>query len=83
MFIEVPYRSQEEIIYINLDNVVMAQPRVGKSSISGERRTKTYTSFLLTGLVGNSPTLDTLLEWEKFVETVAPFDTKWAPISGD
>lgn len=77
MFIATPYRSQDEIIYINLDNVVMAQPRFAKIGAPGERRGKNYTSFLLTGLVGNSPTLDTLLEWQHFVEAVSPYESRW------
>ena len=80
MFIVAPYRSDNQLVYINLDNVVMAQPRTGKGA-AGEKRGTTYTSFLLTGLVGNSPTLDTLLEWEKFVSEVTPYETKWQPES--
>lgn len=81
MFIVAPYQTAEQIIYINLDNVVMAQPRLARVGIRGEVKGKNYTSFLLTGLVGNSPTLDTLLEWQKFVEEVTPFETKWQPES--
>ena len=82
MFLATPNRTMDEIIYINLENVVMAQPRFAKVGLSGERKGKTYTSFLLTGLVGNSPTLETLLEWSEFVSAVAPFETAWNPQGG-
>lgn len=79
MFIQVPYKSSEEIIYINLDNVAMAQPRLAKTGGPGERRSKTYTSFMLISFVGASPVLDTLLEWSTFIETVEPHLASWQP----
>lgn len=77
MFIAVPYKTNEEIVYINLDNVAMAQPRFAKTGGPGERRGKMYTSFMLISFVGASPVLDTLLEWSKFMETVEPYLSEW------
>lgn len=82
MFIAVPYKNSEEIIYINLDNVAMAQPRFAKTGGPGERKGKTYTSFLLISYVGTSPVLETLLEWGTFMEIAAPYESTWDPNQG-
>lgn len=79
MFLTAPYRNNEEFICINIDNVVMAQPRLGKVGQPGEKKGVNYTSFLMTSHIGISPTLDTLLEWEKFTEMIMPFDSQWIP----
>jgi len=79
MFVAVPYKSQEEIVYINLDNVAMAQPRFARTGGPGERKGKTYTSFLLISYVGTSAVLETLLEWSEFMEIAAPHESKWDP----
>lgn len=78
MFIAVPFKNEEELIYINLNNIAMAQPRFAKGG-AGERRGKTYVSFLLISYVGTSAILDTLLEWSKWMETIEPFLSKWDP----
>lgn len=79
MFIAVPYKSDEELIYINLSNIAMAQPRFARTGGPGEKKGKTYTSFLLISYVGTSAILETLLEWGKWMETIEPFLTAWDP----
>lgn len=79
MFLAVPYKAPNEIVYVNLSNVSVAMPRPGKVNVPGEKKGKTYTSFLLVSYVGNSATLDTLYEWHEFMQDVAPYETAWDP----
>lgn len=79
VFISAPYKSDQELVYINMANIALAQPRPGRVGMPGEKKGKTYTSFLMTTHLGPSPTLETLLEWGKFMEIVTPYENIWAP----
>lgn len=62
------YKSKDELIVINLEQMVVAMPRKGNVDREGEEEGVTYTSFLMTVRLGNNFTVDTLLPYEDFLD---------------
>lgn len=61
------YKTKDELLVINLEQMVCAMPRIGTGN-GDEEEGVIYTSFLMTARVGGQATLDTLLRYDQFLD---------------